>query len=125
MYTFYQGGLVSVWLMGCHDRDRQSWCTVTKCGNGFDDERLNKLQGELLPLMDKIKQDYSRCECPNIQQSINTVCHQSSRVAEHQPRHGAGRADPGPAALPRLGDHRGRVQQGRAPHRGRDQHQVL
>ena len=57
---------MSVWLMGCHDRDRQSWCTVTKCGNGFDDERLNKLQGELLPLMDKIKQDYSRCECPNI-----------------------------------------------------------
>ena len=73
MCTFHQGGLVSVWLMGCHDRDRQSWCTVTKCGNGFDDERLNKLQGELLPLMDKIKQDHSRCECPNIQQSINTV----------------------------------------------------
>ena len=114
-----------MWLMGCHDRDRQSWCTVTKCGNGFDDERLNKLQGELLPLMDKIKQDYSRCECPNIQQSTNTVCLQSSSLAEHQPRHGAGRADPGPAALPRLGDHRGRVQQGRAPHRGRDQHQVL
>lgn len=70
---FHKGGLVSVWLMGCHDRDRQSWCTVTKCGNGFDDERLNKLQGELLPLMDKIKQDYSRYECSFYNQYNNGV----------------------------------------------------
>ena len=55
-----QGGLVSVWLMGCHDKLRDKWCTVTKCGNGFDDDRLTKLQTELLPLMDKIKNDFSR-----------------------------------------------------------------
>lgn len=55
-----QGGLVSVWLMGCHDKMRDKWCTVTKCGNGFDDDRINQLQKELLPLMDKIKNDYSR-----------------------------------------------------------------
>merc|ERR1719282_446673 len=39
---------------------KKKWCTVSKCGNGFDDDRLTKLQTELLPLMDKIKQDYSR-----------------------------------------------------------------
>ena len=51
---------MSVWLMGCHDKMKNKWCTVTKCGNGFDDDRINKLQKELLPLMDKIKNDYSR-----------------------------------------------------------------
>ena len=58
--TGNKGGLVSVWLMGCYDKMKKKWCTVSKCGNGFDDDRLTKLQTELLPLMDKIKQDYSR-----------------------------------------------------------------
>ena len=58
--TGNKGGMVSVWLMGCLDKVRNKWCTVTKCGNGFDDDRLSQLQGELLPLMEKIKSDQSR-----------------------------------------------------------------
>ena len=58
--TGNKGGLVSVWLMGCYDQRTQQWCTVTKVGNGFDDERIASLQKELLPLMKKIKQDYDR-----------------------------------------------------------------
>ena len=55
-----KGGLVSVWLMGSYDSRTKKWCTVTKVGNGFDDDRLTALQEELLPQMKKIKQDYDR-----------------------------------------------------------------
>ena len=58
--TGNKGGQVSVWLMGCYDKRTKKWRTVTKVGNGFDDERLSSLQTELLPLMNKIKQDYDR-----------------------------------------------------------------
>ena len=36
------------------------WCTVTKVGNGFNDDRVASLQKEMLPLMDKIEQDPDR-----------------------------------------------------------------
>ena len=36
------------------------WCTVTKVGNGFNDDRVASLQKEMLPLMDKIKGDSDR-----------------------------------------------------------------
>ena len=66
-----KGGLVSVWLMGCWDKVRNRWCTVTKVGNGFDDDRLGKLQGELLPKMEKIKGDYDRVPgCFNINRGM-------------------------------------------------------
>ncbi|XP_013393552.1 DNA ligase 3 [Lingula anatina] len=42
-----KGGLMSVFLMGCWDPKRQKWCTVTKCGNGMDDKKLDQLQKEL------------------------------------------------------------------------------
>ena len=58
--TGNKGGLVSVWLMGCYDTGARRWCTVTKVGNGFDDDRVASLQKEMLPLMDKIEQDPDR-----------------------------------------------------------------
>ena len=58
--TGNKGGLVSVWLMGCYDTGAGRWCTVTKVGNGFDDDRVASLQKEMLPLMEKIKGDPDR-----------------------------------------------------------------
>ena len=58
--TGNKGGLVSIWLMGCYDNRTRRWCTVTKVGNGFDDDRVASLQKEMLPLMDKIKGDSDR-----------------------------------------------------------------
>ena len=58
--TGNKGGLVSVWLMGCYDTAARRWCTVTKVGNGFDDDRVASLQKEMLPLMEKIKGDSDR-----------------------------------------------------------------
>ena len=55
-----KGGNISIFLMGCHDRFRDKWCTVTKVHTGHDDATLERLQDELLPGMDKIKQDYDR-----------------------------------------------------------------
>ena len=58
--TGNKGGLVSVWLMGCYDTVARRWCTVTKVGNRFNDDRVASLQKEMLPLMDKIEQDPDR-----------------------------------------------------------------
>ena len=58
--TGNKGGLVSVWLMGCYDTAARRWCTVTKVGNGFDDDRVTSLQKEMLPLMERIKGDPDR-----------------------------------------------------------------
>lgn len=38
---------MSVFLMGVYDPGTFRWCTVTKCGNGFDDKMLAKLQKQL------------------------------------------------------------------------------
>jgi len=38
---------MSVFLMGVYDPNTFRWCTVTKCGNGFDDKMLKKLQTQL------------------------------------------------------------------------------
>ena len=53
-----------------------------------------------------------------------SFCWQSARLAEHKAADGARPDSPGPAALSSLGNHRGGVQQGGAPHGGRDLHQV-
>lgn len=45
--TGNKGGMMSVFLMGCYDPNLDTWCTVTKVGNGFDDATLEKLQKEL------------------------------------------------------------------------------
>jgi ATP-dependent DNA ligase I len=55
-----RGGAMSIFLMGCHDKDQDKWCTVTKVHTGHDDETLERLQKELAPNMLKIKQDYNR-----------------------------------------------------------------
>ena len=38
------GGLMSIFLMGVYDPKTDKWCTVSKCGSGFDDKTLDKLQ---------------------------------------------------------------------------------
>ncbi len=76
------GGLLSVYLMGCYDTDNkrylhkiksffitryvmpsskyQRWKTVCKVGNGHDDATTLRLQGELKPLMKKIHKNYDK-----------------------------------------------------------------
>ena len=39
--------MMSVFLMGCYDENQKKWLTVAKCGNGFDDDTINKLQSSL------------------------------------------------------------------------------
>ncbi len=38
---------MSVFLMGAYDPASQKFCTVTKCGNGFDDRTILRLQKQL------------------------------------------------------------------------------
>ncbi|XP_019624407.1 PREDICTED: DNA ligase 3-like [Branchiostoma belcheri] len=56
--TGNKGGLMSVFLMGVYDPDSDKWCTVTKCGNGHDDNTIAKLNKELA--MVKISKDVSK-----------------------------------------------------------------
>ncbi|KFM79410.1 hypothetical protein X975_04361, partial [Stegodyphus mimosarum] len=55
--TGQNGGLMSIFLMGCLNKLTGKWCTVTKA-RGFDDETLNRLQTELD--MIKISKDPSK-----------------------------------------------------------------
>ena len=50
-----RGSIMSIFLMGCLDKAKSKWKTVTKVHTGHDDETLDRLQKELAPLMDKIK----------------------------------------------------------------------
>ncbi|XP_053563410.1 DNA ligase 3 isoform X2 [Bombina bombina] len=52
------GGIMSIFLMGCYDSQSQKWCTVTKCSSGYDDATLARLQKELD--MVKISKDPSK-----------------------------------------------------------------
>ncbi|CAH8560694.1 unnamed protein product [Dicrocoelium dendriticum] len=45
--TGKKAGLMSVFLMGAYDPESKLFTTVTKCGNGFTDELLRKLQESL------------------------------------------------------------------------------
>lgn len=38
---------MSVFLMGVYDRSCDQWRTVAKCGNGHDDNTIERLQKEL------------------------------------------------------------------------------
>lgn len=51
---------MSVFLMGCLDKRKNRWVTVTKVHTGHDDSTLERLQKELGPLMVKISQDYNK-----------------------------------------------------------------
>ncbi|CAF2436502.1 unnamed protein product [Rotaria sp. Silwood2] len=55
--TGKKGGLMSVFLLGCYDPKTDQWYTVAKCGNGFDDATLEKLQNDLKPNMTKISKN--------------------------------------------------------------------
>ncbi|XP_035214812.1 DNA ligase 3-like isoform X2 [Stegodyphus dumicola] len=55
--TGQNGGLMSIFLMGCLNKLTGKWCTVTKA-RGFDDETLERLQTELD--MIKISKDPSK-----------------------------------------------------------------
>ncbi|CAB0018016.1 unnamed protein product [Nesidiocoris tenuis] len=48
--TGQKGGMMSVFLMGCYDEDRDVWCTVTKVHTGHDDSTLARLQVSAPPL---------------------------------------------------------------------------
>lgn len=52
------GGIMSIFLMGCYDTESGKWCTVTKCSSGYDDATLARLQKELD--MVKISKDPSK-----------------------------------------------------------------
>ncbi|XP_011338328.1 DNA ligase 3 isoform X3 [Ooceraea biroi] len=45
--TGNKGGVLSVFLMGCYDEERDKWLTVTKVHTGHDDATLAVLQDEL------------------------------------------------------------------------------
>ena len=51
---------MSIFLMGCYDRNHHKWKTVTKVHTGHDDETLERLQKELEPNMSKIKGNFDR-----------------------------------------------------------------
>ena len=38
---------MSIFLMGVYDPATYQWCTVTKCGIGFDDKTLEQLQKDI------------------------------------------------------------------------------
>lgn len=40
---------MSVFLMGVYDKEKQKFCTVTKCGNGHDDATLDRINKDLEP----------------------------------------------------------------------------
>ncbi|KAL3995433.1 DNA ligase I ATP-dependent (dnl1) family protein [Acanthocheilonema viteae] len=56
--TGNKGGTMSVFLMGVYDKEKQKFCTVTKCGNGHDDATLDRINKELEPKMHKISRIY-------------------------------------------------------------------
>ncbi|KAI0232597.1 hypothetical protein LSAT2_017077 [Lamellibrachia satsuma] len=56
--TGNKGGMMSIFLMGVYDPATYQWCTVTKCGIGFDDKTLEQLQKDIK--VDKISKDYSK-----------------------------------------------------------------
>ncbi|GAB1868521.1 DNA ligase [Camponotus japonicus] len=45
--TGNKGGMLSIFLMGCYDEERDKWLTVTKVHTGHDDTTLMALQDEL------------------------------------------------------------------------------
>eukprot|EP00057_Strongylocentrotus_purpuratus_P017005 XP_011671479.1 PREDICTED: DNA ligase 3 [Strongylocentrotus purpuratus] len=56
--TGTKGGMMSVFLMGVYDPNSDSFRTVTKCGNGLDDNTMDKVNRDLD--MVKISKDSSK-----------------------------------------------------------------
>jgi len=55
--TGAKGGIMSIFLMGCLNKKRKKWCTVTKVHTGLDDVALAAVQKKLGPKVKKISQD--------------------------------------------------------------------
>lgn len=56
--TGNKGGIMSVFLMGVHDPKTDTWRTVTKVGNGHDDNALDKINKNLKVV--KISKDFKK-----------------------------------------------------------------
>ena len=59
---------MSIFLMGVYDPHTDKWCTVTKCGSGFDDKTLDKLQKDFN--MVKISKVYIN---PNVGKTVQYI----------------------------------------------------
>ena len=46
---------MSIFLMGVYNPATKLWCTVTKCGSGFDDKTLDRLQKQDMVKISKVK----------------------------------------------------------------------
>jgi DNA ligase-3 len=55
--TGSKGGLLSVYLMGCYDKKSKTYKTVCRCGNGHNDETIERLDKELRKKMKQINAD--------------------------------------------------------------------
>jgi len=55
-----KGSKLSVFLMGCYDKDKKKYKTVVKVGNGHTDEAIDKLQPHIMSIMTKIQKDPSK-----------------------------------------------------------------
>lgn len=58
LFSCFLGGTMSVFLMGVYDKEKQKFCTVTKCGNGHDDSTLDRINKELEPKVINILERY-------------------------------------------------------------------
>ncbi|BFZ23274.1 hypothetical protein BsWGS_26312 [Bradybaena similaris] len=56
--TGNKGGMMSIFLMGVYDPAHERWVTVSKCGSGLDDKKLESLNKELDVV--KISKDFSK-----------------------------------------------------------------
>ncbi|KAL0481852.1 ligase [Acrasis kona] len=69
--TGSKSGLLSVYLMGVHDKSTNTYKTVCKCGNGHNDEAIERLDTQLRKKMKKISRDYdSLPDWLNVERSI-------------------------------------------------------
>ena len=60
---------MSIFLMGVYDPSDRKWCTVTKCGSGFDDKTLETLQKEF----DMVKVSKVKKNCRKLS-SVDVAC---------------------------------------------------
>lgn len=67
--TGKKGGMMSIFLMGCHDPYSSKFCTVTKVHTGHDDETLERLQTEL----DMVKISCDQSKVPNWLECTKTM----------------------------------------------------
>lgn len=55
--TGKKGGMLSIFLMGCYDKQSKLWKTVTKVSGGLDDKTMNEIQDPMKKLMKRSNPD--------------------------------------------------------------------